>query len=140
MPDGRRLGVMHHEHIVVSVEQRGAVLVDLGIQGLLRLLQVAVRPLEGIVEGFGDRKKLGPAMDQPPVRRDPQRLQCWEVARQQLGYAAAKRRRVDVADPHPSQRPGQSHDLVEELIADQPAITVDIGDNRPGAAANADLW
>jgi hypothetical protein len=127
MADGSRLGVMHHKHIVVIIEQRGTLLVDLEIQGLLRVPQIVVGPLQGIVEGLGDRKKLGPTMDQPPVRRYSQRLQRWEVTGQELGHPAAKRRRVDVADPHVSQLPGQSHNLVEELIADQQAIIFDIG-------------
>ena len=92
MTDGGRLGIMHDKDIVVIRQESGALLVRLEIECLLRLSQAVVGPLQGIVEGLGDREEFRPAVDQPPVGRESQGMQRGQMAGEQFGHPAPERR------------------------------------------------
>jgi hypothetical protein len=100
-----------------STRWRGCLGIGVQVQRLFGVAEVVVRSLQRVAKGPGHREELGLAMDQSPLRRQPERLQHRQVPGQQLRDPAAERGGIDVADPGAFERPGESEDLVDQLCA-----------------------
>jgi len=66
MADRGWLRVVNHDNVVALVEEPGAFLVHLQVYALLRLLEVVVTALQGVVKRLGYGEELGLTVDQAP--------------------------------------------------------------------------
>lgn len=82
------------------------------------------RPLQGVVEAFGERIKVRIAMDQTPLGVDAEGPQNWHLAAEQFRHAAAGRCGIDLTHPDTFELLRQSLNLVDQFVAHQGAIVV----------------
>jgi hypothetical protein len=139
LAERRGLRVVHDEHVVRLLEQLRALAVHVQVDGLVRLGQRVRGSLQRVVKGLGDPEELGRALDQSPVRVDAEGLREGHETRQELGHAAAEPRGIDVADPDTFQVARQRLDLVDDLVADDAAVVVDVRERRAAGPMNGDF-
>ena len=122
----RRLRVVHHDVVVVALEEQRVVEHLLEVRALHARRPLDVGALEPVVHGLGDGEELVAAVHHLPVGVDADAAQQRHVGGEQLGDAAAVRGGVDVQHARALQRLRQLADLVDDLGADHPRVVVDV--------------
>jgi hypothetical protein len=84
--------------------------------------QFARSPLEPVVDLFRDLEEPVVAADDPPVRDQPEVVQTRHARTQQLRYAAALRRRIDVQHASTLKDPGMPHEIIEDCVGSHASI------------------
>ena len=110
--DRRRLGVVHHDEVVLAVEEQ-RVVEDLLEVDLLHLLRpVEIRALQRVVDALGDAEEEVAALHDLPVGVEADAAEQRDVGGEQLGHPAAVGRGVEVQDPSAlaAARPGAGFD------------------------------
>ena len=64
--DGRRLRIMNDGNVVLGLQKFGALFVHLQVCILLRLLQVVVAALQGIMKSFSHREEFRLTVNKTP--------------------------------------------------------------------------